>query len=329
VFGTARPGVTAKWLENIAEPRLEDMDFNVFVSGCDLGPIRFSRSARAAAADGTRTVRIPARLPSASVQVTGADGPPKITLVAPDGEKIVTPADDSGRQDGRFILVQDARSKTTSVMIVKPPAGAWKVVPAASSTAIRAVGVAHGLPQPKVTTRVTGKGARRTLRWRLRSIPGQRVRLVETGRSGGHVIANTNRRTGTKRFKPAAGLGAKRRIVAVVEQGGLPRRKLSGARFTVKVPKAARPLRPRSAHWTMTADALRVTFTARSKRLDHQVEVVRASGVKRVDLVPAGRSSSVLPGLWAGEKVQSVTVRAVARDGRLGPPRTAKRTETR
>jgi hypothetical protein len=30
-------------------------------------------------------------LPSASVQVTGADGPPKVTLVAPNGEKIDTP----------------------------------------------------------------------------------------------------------------------------------------------------------------------------------------------------------------------------------------------
>jgi hypothetical protein len=246
-LGKVRPGVTFQYAENILEPRLEDLDLNVFVKGCDLGPIRVARTARMAAADGAQSVAMPGGLPSASVQVTGADGPPKVTLVAPNGEKIETPADDSGRKEGRFILVQDARSRTTTVVVVKPLAGDWRVVPAAGSTAIRSVGLAKGLPQPKVATHVTGKGARRTLHWRLRAIPGQRVTLLETGRKGSRRLAATNRRSGAKRFKPAAGLGGKRRIVAFVEQGGLPRRKLNGGRYTVRSPRSCRSGRGRPA----------------------------------------------------------------------------------
>jgi PKD repeat protein len=322
-LGTVRPGVTFRFAEDILEPRLQDMDLNIFVKGCDLGPIRVARSARVAAADGARVVEMPARLPSASVQVTGADGPPKVTLVAPNGERIETPADDSGRKAGRFILVQDARSRTTTIVVVKPPAGDWRVEPAVGSTAIRSVGVAEGLPQPKVTTRVAGKGARRTLRWRLRSIPGQRVKLLETGRHGSRLLVATNRGRGAKRFKPAAGLGSKRRIVAFVEQGGLPRRKLGGARYTVRVAKVV-PKRPRSARWSMTAGAVRVTFKPAAK-LDHEVTVVRADGLRRVELVPAGRRAVTLTGLWEGERIRSVTVRALAADGRRSTPRAARR----
>jgi hypothetical protein len=316
--------VTFQFAEDILEPRLEDLDLNVFVKGCDLGPIRVARSARVAAADGARVVEMPARLPSASVQVIGADRPPKVTLVAPNGEKIETPADDSGRKEGRFILVQDARSRSTTIVVVKPPAGDWRVVPAAGSTAIASVGVAEGLPQPKVTTRVTGKGARRTLHWRLRRIPGQRVQLLETSRKGSRLLVATNRGRGAKRFKPAAALGSKRRIIAFVEQGGLPRRKLGGARYTVRVAKVM-PKRPRSARWSMTADAVRVTFKAAAKRLDHEVTVVRADGLRRVELVRAGRRAVTLPGMWAGERIKSVTVRALTADGRRSAPRAARR----
>jgi hypothetical protein len=257
------------------------------------------------------------------VQVVGADGPPKVTLVAPNGEKISTPADDSGRKEGRFILVQDARSKSTTVVVVKPPAGDWRVEPAEGSTAIRSVGVAEGLPQPKVTTRVVGKGAKRTLRWRLRKIPGQRVQLFESGRKGSRPLVTTTRARGAKRFKPAAGLGSKRRIVAFVEQGGLPRTKLAGGRYTVRVAKVV-PKRPRSARYKVTADAVRVTFKPAAK-LDHEVTVVRADGLSRVELVRAGRRAVTLDGMWAGERIKSVTVRAITADGRRSAARAARR----
>jgi PKD repeat protein len=325
-FGTAHPGVTFKFAENILEPRLEDLDLNIFVTGCDLGPIRVSRAASAAAAGGARAVSIPRGLPSASVQVTGRDAAPKVTFVGPDGERIATPAAaDTGRKVGRFILVQDDRSRTTTVMIVKPPAGRWRVVPAEGSTAIRSVGVARGLPQPKVKARVTGRGTHRVLRWTLKRIPGQRVRLLETGRKGGRLLTVTNRARGHKRFTPAAGLSAKRRIVAFVEQGGLPRTKIAAGRYTVRVAKAPRPVAPRKASWRLTPQGLRVTFAPRAPRLAHEVEVVRADGVRRVDLVPAGRRSTTIPGLWAGERITRVTVRAVGADGRAGKARPAAR----
>ena len=62
-LGKVRPGVTFKYAEDILEPRLEDLDLNVFVKGCDLGPIRIARGARARGGrrgPGGRDARAPA-----------------------------------------------------------------------------------------------------------------------------------------------------------------------------------------------------------------------------------------------------------------------------
>jgi hypothetical protein len=74
----------------------------------------------------------------------------------------------------------------------------------------------------------------------------------------------------------------------------------------------------------MKDGAVRVTFEAAVK-LDHEVTVVRADGTRRVELVRAGRRVVTLPGLWEGERIKSVTVRALTADGRRSAPRAARR----
>jgi PKD repeat protein len=209
-LGKVRPGVTFQFAEDILEPRLEDLDRNVFVKGCDHGPIRVFRSARIAAADGARVVEMPARLPSASVQVTGADGPPKVTLVAPNAERIDTPADDSGRKAGRFILVQDARSRTTTIVVVKPPAGDWRVEGRGRPVGARRRRVDRARP-PQHRRHARARGVeppRRVLRGRRgRAHHGPRPRGAGPGRPAARAASCSSRSASSPR-RPATAFTA-------------------------------------------------------------------------------------------------------------------------
>ena len=80
-----RPGFGYKWGDTLPTP---------YFSGCSLGPYREKLGrARAAALERADRRRSPAGLPGTAFAATGADAPPKITLVGPKGERITTPDD--------------------------------------------------------------------------------------------------------------------------------------------------------------------------------------------------------------------------------------------
>ena len=106
---------------------------------------------------------------------------------------------------------------------------------------IRQIREAYGLPKPVVHARVSGRGRTRTLSWRLRPIPGQKVQFAEYGTDVRHLITTTAKASGRVRFTPQTGPAGRRRIVAIVEQYGLPRATLTLASF--RAPGPPRPAR--------------------------------------------------------------------------------------
>jgi hypothetical protein len=110
-------------------------------------------------------------------------------------------------------------------------------------SSIQGVDPAAVLAPPRVSARVSGKGRKRVLRWRVRPIPGQRVTFAEEGADSANVIARTVKSRGKVRFTPSAGTGRARKITAIVEQGGAPRDTLTVARYTA--PAWRRPAKPR------------------------------------------------------------------------------------
>jgi hypothetical protein len=97
-----------------------------------------------------------------------------------------------------------------------------------------------GLRAPaRVTARIVGK----QLKYRIPRVKGQTVTFEERGSGVAHVLGTVKTGgKGTLRFTPADGRGGKRRIVALVEQDGLPRTKRTVATYTA--PPRAKPALP-------------------------------------------------------------------------------------
>ena len=92
---------------------------------------------------------------------------------------------------------------------------------------IRQIREAYGLPKPVVHAHVSGRGQAQTVSWRVRPIPGQKVEFAEYGTDVRHLITTTAKASGKVRFTPQTGPAGHRRIVAIVEQYGLPRATLN------------------------------------------------------------------------------------------------------
>jgi hypothetical protein len=299
---TWEPGIGYRWGETPT----------IYFAGCELGPYKTQITrAQASQAAGERVVRLGAGLPGAAIALEGRDGPPKVTLIGPDGERVTTPADTKALKQGRFLVVQSPGEKVTQIAVVSPTAGAWRIVPEPGSSPITAVKTADGVDAPKVRARVTGHGARRTLRYAIDAAPGQRVAFAERGDSAGRILGRAHGRRGRIRFRPADGTAERRAIVAIVEQDGMPSAQVAVASY--RAPAARRPARPRGVRVTRRRGAVTVRW-ARDGAPSHVVTV--AAGGRRVVRRVDGRRRLVVRGLAGRTRV---TVRAVGRNGLLGP----------
>jgi hypothetical protein len=282
-------------------------EFDAF-TGCDLGPWRAIQSSAVAAAE-LRRFELPAGLPSAAFAIDGLGASPSVTVTGPRGESISVSPEQAFAQQGDVTALM-GENDTTYVLVRHPSPGIWAVsVPDGSPVPVRSVRQSRGLPRPHVRARVTGKGRRRTLHWRLRAIPGQRVRFAELGRDVASLIATTRARRGAVRFRPALGPGGRRRIVALVEHAGLPRTNLNAGSYIA--PPRPRPGKPRRLRITRRGKSLRVSWRPRRPGFRHAVYVRVRDGRGLLEVVPPRRRSVVIRGVapryGALAKVQGLT----------------------
>jgi hypothetical protein len=204
-----------------------------FMAGtCDLGPWRVSKASASAA--GPKVVEVPGGR-GALIAVRGVSGPPQVTLHGPHGEVLETPADTNEAVRAEHAVAFANRGmKTTYVVLADPVAGRWRV----TGDGIAEVRTAPVRPQPRVSATLRNH----RLTYRVAAVKGQRVTFEEHGRGVSRAIT-VARRSGSVRFRPADGRGGRRTIVALVEQDGLPRRRITVARFTA--PPRSRPAKPR------------------------------------------------------------------------------------
>jgi hypothetical protein len=217
--------------------------------GCDLSPFRVTATARAAAAGGARSVRVPAGLPLAGFAVSAPGGAPRVRVTGPGGVAVVT--SDRARRSATVVVVPDAANKTTYVFVKHPRAGTWRI---ASASTLTSVAVARGLPEPRVTARVSGKGTRRVLTYSVAPLPGQQVRFTERGAGVARELGRARGRRGRIAFKTTVTANRRRTIVAEVVQNGLPRANLTVARFSA-------PARPKLVKPRLTAKRTKSTLT--------------------------------------------------------------------
>jgi hypothetical protein len=136
--------------------------------------------------------------------VQGSGGAPQITVTAPGGETIASTPTGLARS-AHMVVYSDPGASRTHVLIGKPPAGAYTIATQAGSVPIAAVRHADGLPAPSVRARLGGRGYRRTLRYTIKTIAGQKVRFLERAGGVGSGLGDARGRAGLLRFSPAEG----------------------------------------------------------------------------------------------------------------------------
>jgi len=153
-----------------------------------------------------------------------------------------------------------------------------------------------------VTAKVTGAGPERKLTYRIRRIPGQAIRFIETGRSAFGVLGNARGTHGTLRFAAADGPAGIRSVIALVEENGIPRARIVVAHY--HAPRPVRPAKPTGlrltrrgnsllASWHRVAGATRYTVYARISDGRRILRLLRATRL-RITAVATTRATTVV-----------------------------------
>ncbi len=172
------------------------------------------------------------------------------------------------------------------------------------------VDVAEPLPPVRLSVRETGRGARRTLSWRMPRLPGHTLTLTELGaRTPARTLVRTRRARGRIAFAVKGAAGA-RRIVATVSRSGLPRTTRVVARYrspTSPRLHAVTAIRSRGAflRWKGQpgADGYAVAFTPSAG-----TTITATVRAPRLKLPKAARRGTL-----------AVTIVAISDDDRHGP----------
>jgi hypothetical protein len=291
---------------------------SVKVFSCDYGAYR-QENKRAAgqrqgkAAQAGNAVKLPAGLPGAMIRVTGRGGAPRVTVTPPGGTAIALPQTDPASANRNVVSFSDTEG-TTTIALRRPAKGTWRIGVQSGSPPIAKVETAEALPAPKVTASVGGSGAHRKLRYRIDAAPGQSVTFVERGRRTYSRIGEARGSSGTLRFTSADGAAEGRRILAIVERGGIART-LTVARYAA--PGTARPAAPKALRAQRRGTTISVAFRRVRGAEQYRVAWRPSIGVPATVLTrrPQARITSVdrlIPG--------TVTVTALKLDARPSVP---------
>ena len=289
-----------------------------FFEGCegeaeDFKPAGFKSGSRSSArASQSAGFRVGRGVPFVNLRIDGPGGPQ--VVVSGPGKRSVRTLAGAPELNGAYAFAVRPEDNVTYVRIFRPQSGRWTVATQPGSTITRVLR-ADGLPKPKVRVRVKkARGGNWLLAWRLRRLPGQRVRLLERGKGGGlRAIRTVSTRRGKLRFRPRPGLGRRREVIAVVESKGFPRDSLTVARF--KAPREL-PSRPKWVRLKRGKRALLVRW-GRSRRATRYAVNLGLLDGRRVTLVTAKRRLLVsdVPAIDGG----SVRVAGIRSDNVAGP----------
>jgi hypothetical protein len=213
------------------------------IVGCDFTPYRAAKpsSASASAAHGPGTVRLRRGERVVALAVRGAKGAPRVRLRGPHGERFKSPKAVKPLAGKAVIIVPEPRLSTTYVYLKRPSAGLWRIQ-ALGGTPIRRIDIAHQLPEPKVSATIGAKGGEEVLSWKARPIPGQKIALIDRTDGVATMLQGfTARHAGRLRFAPESPSDAPRRIEADILQNGIPRARLTVARYRTTGSKERAP----------------------------------------------------------------------------------------
>lgn len=179
-----------------------------------------------------------------------------------------------------------------------------------------------GAAKPALRASVRGKGRKRTLRYRARLAAGQRVTFAEEARRAYREIGSARKGRGDIGFRPAPGPGGKRRIVAIVEQGGVPISKTTVARY--RAPGTPRARAPRRVAARRAGRKLVVGWSRVRGAAGYAVRVDLPRDGRRLLFFPPPRRHGLRVRGLERSDLARVSVAALGPDLRAGNPTKAK-----
>ena len=275
-------GVGYHWGDSILDVVFDDLH----VGNCDFLPefrvnVQAADVASASGAGGGSLVRVPRGSPAVDVSLTGTGGSPDVTITGPHGLSATTsglPAD-RGVRRGQFLLVRVPELDRTLVFLLHPIAGSYRITPNAGSAPIAELRQADGI-QPSVRARVTGRGARRVLTYRIKPEPGQAVAFLDS--DAGHVIRLLGRARGTRgtiAFTTQPG-HHRRQIVAQILEDRTPVQNITVAGY--KPPAPRRLPRVRHVRVRRSGTTATITFSRVPGARAYQVSVTTRDGARQL-----------------------------------------------
>jgi len=282
---------------------------------------------RAAQASGAVVVTIRKGDRSRAIRLDGADGAPRVRVTAPGGRVLDSPEGPGTALTPDIRILRSAQLEATVVGLQDPWPGTYRIDPMPGSPAITEVSEANDPPPARVTARVRGRGARRTLVYDVLPRPNQRVTFVESGPGGHRPIGTITGGRGTPAFSPAPGTG-RRRIEAQFQLAGIGAETKTVATFTPPSTRLARP-----THLTVRRRATRllIAWTRVAGATRYEIVTTLTSGVQRITRTRHPNATISPVARASGGRV---TVRAIAplRQGRATAARlraSARRKSTR
>jgi hypothetical protein len=288
-------GVGYRWGDRTPDP---------MIFWCDYGPYR-ETSPRAAAAGAQYSIALPPGLPAAMIRIRGQGAAPSVTVTDPRGRDIAS--------SGDAMTLGGTSADTTLVALRRPAAGRWTIAAKPGSAAILSVASSNGLPSANVKARVSGRGLRRVLSYRLTTAAGRTVTFAERGPRTIHVIGIARGRAGWISFTPGRGRGGRRSIVALIDQAGAPAKVVAVASYMA--PRPAAPGRPGRVRATRAKRSITVTWARVPGVARYEVLVVLADGSEVFRVVRGARAT--LPDPFPRKRGR-VLVNALAADNARG-----------
>jgi hypothetical protein len=295
---------------------------------CDLSGYRATAGARGARAAQGLSIVLP-HAETVDLAVHGAGSAPTVAVTGPDGKQLVPAVSDLAGAAAAMAApgappaaaFTAPGTGTTVVVLRNPAAGTWRVDAQPGSPALASLAESHSLADPALHGRITGHGRKLSLVYRLHPRPGMKVTFAEVGGKILHAIGTAKGTSGTLAFAPADGPAGRRKIVALIDQDGLPRPRVTLATFTA--PGPLRPGRVRHLAVAIVRHTLTVAFGAAAGGHSYRIAIRSTDGKRRLMLAGAGHRAARLTGLGPGAAA-TVTVTAFAVNGRPGSPVVAR-----
>jgi uncharacterized delta-60 repeat protein len=280
-------------------------------------------SGRAAASPRSIAFKVRSGEVAKNVELVGAGGPPVVKVTAPDGETITTVPNLIAR--GRHLAYMSSKLiDKTFIGVNDPRPGTYVITPMPGSPAIRMLAetLEHGTT---LTASVAGPVEKRVLTYNVGSTRGQIVHFYEQGSTTWHEIGSAHNGRGRLHFTPQVGPGGTRKIVALVQVGGLPAPPATLARFRAPPePLAGRVRRLTVRH---VGNRLVINWQRAANAMRYALLVIERNGVQRRKYLP-GRTHRLVVSVSAIESGR-VKVAGLGPLGDWGKAGTAKFRSTR